>query len=219
MARGLVGLGGVVALIGALHLPAGRALLRTVGGCPVGAPVAAEDADRARAVAWSTLRGVGEAPARPALGFALGETTRDALRAWADDAGAACVDEGASLRCTALPAGPWGAAGPDDELRAGFDGAGALVSVVVSLSGRTPGEASAQWSALADGLDRQLGVPAARRGDGSAAGLARGGMAQATAEARFADFRASVTATQLGAGRVTVRAVYQLLAPEAVAAR
>jgi hypothetical protein len=219
VARGIVGLGGVVALIGALHLPAGRALLRQVGGCPVGTPLAAADADQARAVAWSTVRGVGAAPARPALGFALGETTRDGVRAWADQAGAACVDEGASLRCAALPAGLWGDAGPGDELRAGFDGAGALVSVVVSLSGRTPEAASAAWSRLADGLDAQLGAKAARRGDGTAAGLARGGMAQAVAEARFEDFRASVTATQLGAGRVTVRAVYQLLPPEIVASR
>src|SRR5690242_9186696 len=89
-----------VAGVGLLHTPGARSLLQRIGGCPVGRATPAQ-VEAAQRRAWRTLQGSEHAPARPALGFALGEATLPQIRAWAAARGLTCevLRGGALLRC------------------------------------------------------------------------------------------------------------------------
>ncbi len=89
--------------IGLLHTSWGRPLLMRLGGCPA-ARVSPAEVDRLRLSGFHAvaLPGSLRAPARPALGFALEQTTRADVREWAARAGVACEarERGLlSLRC------------------------------------------------------------------------------------------------------------------------
>ena len=125
-------LAGVVATVGALHMPFARGFLMSIGGCPVGHAKLAE-LEPARRAAIAAERGTEAAPARPALGFALDRTTLAETRAWADRTHVACDDvrEGL-LRCKGVPSAALGLSdsdGPVSELYFGFDTRGRLVDV------------------------------------------------------------------------------------------
>jgi hypothetical protein len=209
--------------IGLLHTSWGRPLLMRLGGCPA-ARVSAAEVERLRLTGFHAvaLPGSLRAPARPALGFALEETTPADVRAWAARAGIQCEarERGLlSLRCRQVPrdrlpgvarAGAGGGAGagapPIDELALTFAPSGRLISVDAFTPGLPPGDAAASYRAATAGLQAWLGPPADEIGAGAAA-LASAPLATARARFRFDDYVAIVSASNLSSG-VAVREQY-----------
>jgi hypothetical protein len=169
------------------------------------------------------LPGSLRAPARPAPGFALEETTPDDVRAWAARAGIRCEarERGLlSLRCRQVPRDrlPGAASGgtdhrvppgasPIDELALTFSPGGRLVSVDAFTPRLLPGDAAASYGAATARLQAWLGAPADEIGDRAAASLARAPLATSRARFRFDDYVAIVSASNLSSG-VAVREQY-----------
>ena len=205
----------LVGLIGLAHLPIAAPLLGlwTGGGCPVGLdhPLAPAARDAARATALEVVRGVGTAGDRPALGFALDGTSRVEATAWAATHGVVCTDARELKQCGPVPATAI-PDGPRDSLVFEFDAGDALVSVTAGR--RVPAaEAVAVYVALEAGVAERAGPATLQRGEPTAEWLDRGPLTQLSSEFRFADYRAQLTATNLGPGRIAVREVYQALRP------
>ena len=194
--------------VGALHLPAARPALRwLMGGCPIGADLPPEQRDLARAAAVDAVRGVGAAPTNEALGFALGVTSRDDVAAWASTEGVTCVPARTTLRCDAVPGALAGLDGRG-ELRFDFDAKQRLVGLTGSWE--VPAARGAGW---VDQQGATLGEATLSHGDAAPAWLVAGPLRQVSREYRFADYRAILTATHTGGGRVVARGAWQTIAP------
>jgi hypothetical protein len=205
----------LIAAIGFLHTPAGRPLLARVGGCPVGnAPPARVEEGRVRAVLQT--RGAEAAPARPALGFRLDETTLADVKAWASHHGARCVEkrEGTLLQCADVPSraidGPAAdASAKVDDVSFGFTpGTHVLTGISTLRYARVPGGAVATLDHKVSSLEKELGAGKAtgQRDEGYLSG---GAYRTAVVEYRFRDYMADVTGMNLPGRGIAVREHYQ----------
>lgn len=199
-------------LVGLLHLPAFRPLLHAgSGGCPVGMDthLTAEQVDDARNTVLSHDRGVTGAAARPALGFVLDVTSRAEVAAWAVTHGVQCDEGEFETRCGAVPTGAMAGIPKVDQLLLRFDAEGRLVVVDATIREIDAEGAAALVRTMSEDLGRTAGTPTTTRGEPSGAYLARGAMNQSRTSFRFEDYRADVTATNVGSGRIVVRATFQ----------
>lgn len=207
--RGGVALLGVaLAAMIAMHLPPIRGYLaargHTGGGmCPAGfgpQTAAGAAAQRARRVA---LRGSAPARSRPALGFALDQTTAADVARWAAQHGVACTRQhgGTLVQCRDVP----GALVPDagDHALAvvwfQLDGRGTLSAIRTMRRDRAAAPVAAMFATAQRTLTAQVGAPARRDGSAAPEELSQGALRQASIEYRFADYRAVVRATNMGA--------------------
>jgi hypothetical protein len=186
----------VTAAMGFLHTPWGRPALmwiaQTAGGCPVGMGKATPAQIEAhRQETMKAMRGKERAPARPALGFTLMQSTR------ADITSPACKEEmkGTALRCTE---------GTSNVLYR-FDDKGTLVAVDVMHEGGSPEDAMRRLAEVEKRLAGTLGSPQTK----SDAPLAEP-YARASVEYRFHDYAADVSATNFG-DAVVVREQYRAI--------
>ena len=196
-------LGGVVLLGGVAHAPFARSLLARVGGCPMGAPLSASELESKRVEAARKIQGSAAATARPAFGFTLDVDTRTEARAWATQLGAACTDElaGAALRCART--------GEDAlDVFFQFDPKGHLVALDVMRERVAPERAATLVRDEIARLTREAGPPAKANGETTAAYLS-GELHQTSAEFRFSDYAADVSATHMLGEGVMVRMQYR----------
>jgi hypothetical protein len=213
-------LGGLVVLVGLLHLPVARPLLARLGAlCPV-RTVSAAEVDAARGPALVALRGEAAAPSRPALGLRLDGTTDAQAREWARRNAVACVAPpraAHTLRCTDVPPEALGlpaSRGRVPDVALGFDATGVLVAVDALQNGLSPRAAADAGAALVARLSAELGVPGERAGDWTAAHL-DGPLRTSIVRFRFRDYVATVTATHLPGSGVILREQYLSVAPPA----
>lgn len=225
--RVLVGTGAaavlLTALVGVLHMPFAKALLRRLSPaslCPVTHGSAAQ-IDRAHAIGAAAIRASASrrAPSRPALGFVLEKTTRAELDAWAKLHGLSCGDINGNptlRRCNDVPAAALGepeSDGPVEEVAFELRGTGALVSVQTLRRGMDP----ARSADVARGLERSaasaLGAPTKSCGEPTTAHLAHGFLASYEAEHAFQDYRATISATSMGKRGIMVREQYLSVLP------
>jgi hypothetical protein len=201
-------------LIGLAHAPFARAWLMTLGGCPMaGAHMTPAVAEHARHMALGVGRATAEAPARPALGFALDATTREEARAWARRQHVDCEDtrpglmtcKGARPEDLGLPP----AQGRIDELALEFDPADRLVNMTTLRTHLTPASASAEARAIVGSLAETLGPADRRAGDFTPARLgARPVGSISTVQYRFTDYVADVTAMNAPSSGPSIREHY-----------
>ncbi len=209
--------------VGLLHTSWGRPLLMRLGGCPA-ARVPAAEVDRLRVSGFHAIQGAIRAPARPALGFLLEETTPDDVRAWAARARVACEarERGLlSLRCRQVPrarlpdatraANPSGAPKAEqpviDELALTFTPSGRLISVDAFTPRLPAGGAASSFAAATARLQACWGRRPTSSGDSTPAALVRTPLATARARYRFEDYVAIISASNLSSG-VAVREQY-----------
>ncbi len=217
----------VTALVGAVglaHTATFAALYARATGetCPFGgkaAVVSAEVLDQQLRAADAGLRGTQDAAQRPALGFGLMTTRRDAFEAWAYAVGGHCYDrdQGLTLECAELPFAKLPHAFDDAHgtLWARFDSADRLREVTAISRARNSAQAAQMLNALVDQLTTQAGPPHARHGDASADFLGRGSFVQSTAEYRFSNYYAKVSATNMGSlGGFSITQKYRALADD-----
>jgi hypothetical protein len=175
---------------GLLHLPWARPWLRRMGGCPV-PRISPAQIEAAQGRAFRVLRGTALAPSRPALGFALQQTTLAEVQGWARKNGLSCEvrRDGALLICPTVPAASVSSRGPFtyDELAFGFRLRDLrLVNLTTLRTGLAREAAGADFRSLSRDLAGTLGEPAARSA-GENAYVAY----------RFADYLAEVSAMPL----------------------
>ncbi len=205
MKRVFLGLGTTLVLsvgvVGILHAPFARSALMKVGGCPVGKASAA-DIETVRKQAVSSMRGVGTATTRPALGFVLEGSTPDDVRSWAHENGVTCTEkrEGLYLSCRDVPAKALRDRDPNDgdvgELSLAFRPTDRkLVNITASTMGLGPDAAAARMNRRVEKLTTTLGAPTQAAGDVSANRFAKGGYATSKVSYRFGNYIAEVTAT------------------------
>jgi hypothetical protein len=203
---------GAVSALALAHVPAVRgALLGT--SCPFARTPSVAELEGLRAKTAANLRGSASAAARPAFGFALDVTGKDDVLAWGRKAGASCAEEmrGAAIRCLA--------AAPSDREAVGekisdaffrFDPKGRLVAVDVMREGTAPGTAAALFEELRTRTARETGAPGKVVGTASEGGLSAS-LSRVSAEYRFTDYAAEISATNMGEQGVVVREVYRSL--------
>lgn len=207
---------GIAATIGlaamaALHVPGVRArVLGASAGCPWSKPPSQQDREESRKQIAATMRTDRRATARPAFGFELDRTTRDAVLAWGKAENRTCTDElgGAALRCESAEA----ARGLVRDAFFRFDPQGRLVGVDLVHEGTDASGAAAIVAKLESDVTQAAGKPTAARGIVSAAHLGEGYLSQANFEYRFTDYAADITATNLGDQGIVVREQYRSLA-------
>jgi hypothetical protein len=212
-AAGLLG-GGFVGVMGFLHTPAGRPLMKRLGmSCPA-RKVSPAQAEALRMRGARALRGTVAAPARPALGLELDLAREADVAAWARARGLACVSRerpSAMLTCTGVPASALSSAagaGMVDEVSFAFAPDGRLVSVDSLRRTLTAPEASRLFGRIADDLKAKLGTSGTRVGEPTPDYLGSGALHAARVQYRFTDYLATVTAMNLS-GRVALREQYQ----------
>lgn len=202
-----------IGLVGAMHLKAARPVLAMLGvPCPVD-NTTAEQVSALRASGLAQLRASQPAPARPLPGrFLLDSTTADEAARWARENGVACdaVTHGYHyLRCRGVDASKLGLAGPPvSELWLSFGPGGHLIGVDVYRRGMSASDTTAAWTGAADALRHALGTPTATMGDASPEVLSRSPLQTARLQYRFADYLATVTASNLPYAGLTVREQY-----------
>lgn len=200
--------------IGALHLPFARGVLMRVGGCPLaGARMTPAQMDVARQIAVAGRLGATEAPARPALVFALDSTTLADVHSWAAREHVECDDVRAGLvKCTNVPPSAVGRAGLEgtiDELALGFGARGRLVNVTTLRADLRPDAAARAAEDIVSSLAADLGAPAKTAGDFAIGHLAQPGAASlATRAYRYRDYVADVTAIHLPSSGLSLREHY-----------
>jgi hypothetical protein len=199
--------------IGFLHTPWGRPVLfALMPSCPVGfgSVLTTEERDAAHAAALSTVRGDVRAAGRPALGFALDTMTRAELDAWVAAHGLTCTERLTTRKCPA-PAGTLPDR-PEGELSFQLDAHDRLVAVTWEVTGLS----AADSLALVDRAEASVlpaGPPTSTLGEPGAEWIAGGKLRQRSFEHRFVDYRAQLSATNVGGGRFRVREVYQSIPP------
>ncbi|HEY4393600.1 MAG TPA: hypothetical protein VGP64_06040 [Polyangia bacterium] len=203
---------GLVGVMGFLHTPYGRPLMRRLGmACPATRVSPAQvEAVRLRAVA--TLRGDRPSPARPALGQSLDVSRATDVMGWGRARGLGCVEATRPLHAitcagAADPTARDPKAPPVDQLVFAFAPDGRLVSVDRLRSRLTPVEATRLFGEAADQLLAALG-PGQVVGDASPDYLASGSMHGARLAYRFVDYLATVTAMNVG-GRIVMHELYE----------
>lgn len=215
-----VGAGALVltGLVGVLHLPFAAPLLRMIrigAVCPLtrGTP---EQIDRAHAIGGAAIRAsaTASAPARPALGFTLDRSTRADLDAWATRHGLSCSSIGGNAnlrRCTDVPASALGepdSLGVIEEVAFELRSTGELVNVETLRRGLTEAQAAMVTADRERTAASTLGEPANVGGEATAAHLGHGYLSSFVAEHVFTDYRATVSATNMGKTGVMVREQY-----------
>jgi hypothetical protein len=215
--RGLVGVAAAAALLtgamGALHTSWGRPLLARLGGCPVGKTSPAQvEAMRQRGLA--SLRGASMAPARPAFGFRLDETTRVEALAWTAAHGLRCEIKkrgGDAIFCRDVPPDAVGepfASRPVDELALFFDPGDKLVQIETMRRRLPSAEAEAVFTGIVGKLSPVLGAPTEELGARTAAYFDQGGMQTSYVRYRFEDYVVIVNAMRFSEG-VALRERYE----------
>jgi len=200
------------AIIGWMHTPGARPILRRLGiPCPVNS-VTSEQVSHLREIGLSGMRGPAPAPARPALGMILDGTTEKEAMAWATANAVQCdsvVHGYRFLRCRGFPAKALGAGGPAvSELWLSFGTAGTLIGVDVYRRGLDePGE-RAVWAEATGKLKSQLGDPAVHFGDPAPSSLLATSLQSARVQYRYSDYVATVTAVNLPHAGLAVREQY-----------
>jgi len=194
--------------VGILHLPAARPLLALLGACPVGR-ASAREIEEARAIALRTLRGDGQAPARPALAFDLERTTIDDVCAWARAHAIACdvSRESTLLVCSRVPpvAVRSTAPQPIDEVAFVFRVRDKrLVNLTTLTTGMEARAAADSFSSIASRLASALGAPEASR----VPPPQWDGMRPAFVRYRYADYIADLSAMRLPGRGIVVREQY-----------
>lgn len=201
-------------LVGLAHAPFARSWLMSLGGCPMaGARMTPAVAEHARHMALGAETATAEAPARPALGFALDATTHQEAQAWARREHVDCEDtrpglmtcKGARPEDLGVPP----AQGRLDELALEFDPKGRLVNMTTFRTHLTPASASAEAQAIVASLARTLGPADRHAGDFAAATLgARPAGSISTVRYRFTDYVADVTAMNAPSSGPSIREHY-----------
>jgi hypothetical protein len=209
------------ALIGFAHTRAGRPLLRYIpgmGACPMGFdhPLSPAERDQQRSRALLPFRGTERAASRPALGFALGRSTRSDVAAWQAQFQLACHPDldGTETTCAGVPQaalGGEGEGGKADEASFFFDPQDRLVAVNVARRGLLPAQATQMVEARAKELSEKAGPSSRTVGTLDPEFLAPGRIAEAAVEFRFSDYHADVSATQMGELGLMEREQYQLI--------
>jgi hypothetical protein len=208
------GLGAATLAIGALHMPFARTLVMRIGGCPLaGAKITPAQMDHARHMALAGRRGTTDAPARPALGFALDSTTLADVHSWAAREHVDCEEPRAGLvTCVDVrprAVGRDDAAGKIDELALGFDARGHLVNVTTLRSGLEPEAAARAGGGIVSSLEASLGAPDKKAGDFVTAHLAQAGAASlVTRSYLYDDYVAGVTAIRVPPSGLALREHY-----------
>ncbi len=205
-------------IVGALHMPFAASLLRAISpawACPIrrGTP---EQIDRAHAMGAASIRASASeaAPARPALGFALDQTRRADIDAWAAKYGVSCAAIGGNenlRKCTKVPAeavGQPSSMGTLEEITFELSSSDALVNVQTMRRGLSPETAAATSAALEARMASTVGAPATVGGEPTAAHLGKSVLSTYVAVHQFTDYRATVTATNLASTGVMVREEY-----------
>jgi hypothetical protein len=218
MRRVLLGVCGVfffaTVLIGTLHVPAFRAALAKVGGCPLAgdrdASAAEREGTRQRALAGE--RGVHAAPTSTLFGLALGTASRAAVDQVASGASCHTNPAGLVLECEFPSLASLGLTAPGTAFFR-FDERQRLVAVV--LMPRRDGSAS--FSEVAGTLSAALGPAHSSEGKAEASWLREGALRQARREHHFSDLIARVSITNLGDGLQVVAEAQWL--PPVVAVR
>ena len=211
---GIVVATAMIGAVGLLHAPFARPLLMRVGGCPVaGGRMTPRESDAARRLALGVETGSATAPARPALGFALDETSLDDARAWARRGQVDCDEARAGLlRCTQVRADALGipaSQGTIDELLLQFDPRGRLVNVTTIRAGLAPDAVASRAAAIVGSLDRELGPSPRGHGDFGGASLRSAGAESiSTVAYRYSDYVAEVVAMNAPSGGPTLREHY-----------
>ncbi len=202
-----------MAVASALHTPRVRALFGGASGCPwgEGAPSAAKLEEFRHRTAAALKTSATRAPARPAFGFDLDESTRADVTEWAMRVSATCAEEvgGAAMRCELPPnnaSEEHGVAVRDAFFR--FDPRGVVVGIDVMRDGADGERAAAVLVTLSDRIARAAGPPQTMRGTADAAHLGSY-LDRAAAEFRFADYAADVSATNFGGRGVVIREQYR----------
>lgn len=192
------------------HTRAGRTLFGEK--CPwEGAPPSAERLETFRVKKAASLKGTTRAPARPAFGFVLDQSTKADVSAWGSRVGATCIDEiaGAALRCES--AGRPITADAEIPIKDAFfrfDPRGVLVGVDLMRDGTDGEKALATLATITDKISRAAGPPSTVQGTASPAQLT-GYLSRAASEFRFVDYAADVSATNMGEQGVVVREQYR----------
>ena len=203
---------GLVGLIGLLHTPYGRPLMRRLGmACPA-AKVSPGEVEAMRLRAVAALRTEVPSPARPAVGQTLDVSRAGDVATWARARRLACVEstrpshtikcegsDGDRARDPRMP--------PIDQIVFAFAPDGRLVSVDRLRSRLTAGEASRLFGRAADDLAVVLG-PGRLTGDATPDYLASGAMHLARLAYRFSDYLATVTVMNVS-GRVVMHEQYE----------
>jgi hypothetical protein len=203
---------GLVGLIGILHTPYGRPLMRRLGAaCPV-AKVAPGEVEAVRLRAVAALRTEVPSPARPAVGQTLDVSRAADVTGWAHARRLACVEAARpshTIRCEGSdgerPRDP--RVPPVDQFVFAFAPDGRLVSVDRLRSRLTAVEASRLFGQAADDLAVVLG-PGRLAGDATPDYLASGSMHLARLAYRFSDYLATVTVMNVS-GRVVMHEQYE----------
>jgi hypothetical protein len=213
--RTLAGLlGAFVAVMGFLHTPYGRPLMRRLGmSCPATkvSPGAAE-AVRLRAVA--ALRTGLRSPARPAMGQTLDVSRAADVTRWARAQGLRCDEQmrpSHALRCAGANGGqaaPDPKAPPTDQIVFAFAPDGRLISADRLRSTLTAPEASRLFAETTDALTAALGASGQLVGEATPKYLGGGSMHTARLQYRFSDYLATITAMNIS-GRVVMHEQYE----------
>jgi len=205
MARALrrlaVFLAGSFVLIGVLHMPFARDLLRSAGGCPFPTTdrvLSPHQAEQLRVATLAPSRSLSASEERPALGFSLETTRRDDITSWARSHAIDCTADrhGAGLTCRDVAASQLPK--PSESalrgtLMFGFSPDARLVSVHY-LSRDTSREKIVVRATEATELLASLEAPVQSQGS---IGLARP-LAQARRSVAFRNYTAKIAATHLG---------------------
>lgn len=208
----------VTSLIGALHLPFAAPLLRAISPasvCPItrGSP---EQIDRGRELAAASIRSSTSAvaPARPALVFTLDQSRRSDIDTWATRSNVTCASIAGNenlRRCKQVPAAALGqdpSLPPLEEITFELRASGELVNVQTMRRGLTADEAARTARTLEQSLATSVGAPSTTGGEPTASHLGHGFMTTYVAEHKFADYRATVTATNMAHTGMMVREEY-----------
>jgi hypothetical protein len=200
------------AVIGLLHAKAGRPLLAKLGGCPVQhANRDNMDAIRKYAVAQSPPVD-GTAPARPALGFKLDQTTEDDVRAWAKTNKVTCEENSTrgSFVCRNVPGSALGDPDvlPVEELTMAFSPAGKLVNLLAMRESLSSIKASQVFVARAARLEKEIGAPSHAGGKSDPAFFDEDVLRTAVVDYKYRDYEAMVSATTMFDRTVAVREHY-----------
>ena len=208
-----------VGIIGFAHTKTGRPLLAYIPGmgkCPLGfgANLSPARRDAARKTALAPFKGKERAAARPALGFALDETSRHDIEQWASTHAVTCKSPDPSntqLLCSDVPRGALtGAQHDSEEVRFGFDSADRLVSVRAATNRLGPTDAIASVVSAETQVGSAVGPATSTTGVRDPATLETP-LAQASSSFRYSDYRAEISATNVGGSRVRVIEQYQAI--------
>jgi len=205
-----------IGLVGLLHTPYGRPLMRRIGvACPA-TRVSPDEVEAVRLRAVAALRTEVASPARPALGQTLDVSRAPEVLAWTRARGLVCA---ASVRpvhaLTCEGGGAPGAAAarsrpgspPADQVVFAFAPDGRLVSVDRLRSTLTAAEASRLFGQTADELAAALG-PGQLVGEATPEYLTGGSMHAVRVAYRFSDYLATVAAVNVG-GRIVMHEQYE----------